>query len=174
MLQFSAAPSLRSGSTSDPGMTAPYEEIIHGESVLRSPRDPRHDEVCARLQELVAAALVDAPNLRLESPRSLLELSPADWLHPDLLIFDTSSNAPWLVAEVIDSVDHTPDTVAKKRLYEAAHIPRVWMIDPRYDNAEVYHDTPYGLSLKGILAGKELLTDTRLPKFRVTVEKLFG
>ena len=37
------------------------------------------------------------------------------------------------------------------------------MIDPRYDNVEVYHSNEYGLILKGILAGHELLTEKLLP-----------
>jgi len=30
-------------------------------------------------------------------------------------------------------------------------------VDPRYDNVEVYHSTEWGLALKGILAGSEVL-----------------
>jgi Uma2 family endonuclease len=66
------------------------------------------------------------------------------------------------------------DTVLKKQIYEDLRIPRLWMIDPRYDNVEVYHATPYGLSLKGILAGKEVLSEPLLPEFEVNMKDLFA
>ncbi len=47
------------------------------------------------------------------------------------------------------------------------------MIDPRYDNVEIYHASQYGLVLKGILAGNEILTEKLLPEFQMTVADLF-
>jgi len=74
----------------------------------------------------------------------------------------------------VSSDDHRPDTVLKKQIYEELNIPRLWMIDPRYDNVEVYHGSQYGLMLKGILAGKEVLTEQLLPKLQVTIADLFS
>ena len=48
------------------------------------------------------------------------------------------------------------------------------MIDPRYDNVEVYHSNEYGLVLKSILAGHELLTEKLLPEFQFTMTELFA
>jgi Uma2 family endonuclease len=48
------------------------------------------------------------------------------------------------------------------------------MIDPRYDNVEVYHSNEYGLVLKGILAGRETLSEKLLPEFQLTVAELFS
>jgi len=62
----------------------------------------------------------------------------------------------------------------KKQIYEDIRIPRLWMIDPRYDNVEVYHASPYGLSLKSILAGSDRLTESLLPEFQVTMKDLFA
>jgi len=53
-------------------------------------------------------------------------------------------------------------------------VPRLWMIDPRYDNIEVYHATEYGLKLIGILAGREVLEERLLPEFQITVGELFA
>jgi len=47
------------------------------------------------------------------------------------------------------------------------------MVDPRYDNVEIYHGSQYGLMLKGILAGKETLTEQLLPALNVSVAELF-
>ena len=80
----------------------------------------------------------------------------------------------WLAAEIVSSDDHQPDTVIKKQIYEEMRLPRLWMIDPRYDNVEVYHSNEYGLILKGILAGHELLTEKLLPEFQLTITELFA
>jgi Uma2 family endonuclease len=79
----------------------------------------------------------------------------------------------WLAAEVVSSEDHAPDTVVKKQIYEEIRLPRLWMIDPRYDNVEVYHGSQYGMVLKGILAGGEILSEKLLPEFEITVAELF-
>ena len=60
----------------------------------------------------------------------------------------------WLAAEIVNSEDHRADTFIKKQIYEEIRLPRLWMIDPRYDNVEVYHSGEYGLVLKSILAGR--------------------
>ena len=76
--------------------------------------------------------------------------------------------------EIVSSDDHQPDTVVKKQIYEEMRVPILWMIDPRYDNVEVYHASPYGLALKQILAGREILSEKLLPEFQVEVYSLFA
>jgi Uma2 family endonuclease len=39
---------------------------------------------------------------------------------------------------------------------------------------EIYHTNEYGLILKGILAGHELLTERLLPEFQLTITELFA
>jgi len=79
----------------------------------------------------------------------------------------------WLAVEIVSSDDHRMDTVVKKQIYEAIKVPRLWMMDPRYDNAEVYHSTEYGLMLKGILAGREVLAEPLIPEFQMVITELF-
>ena len=62
----------------------------------------------------------------------------------------------------------------KKQVYEDLNLPRLWMIDPRYDNVEVYHGGPYGVALQQILSGREVLTENLLPGFQLSVAELFG
>ena len=47
------------------------------------------------------------------------------------------------------------------------------MVDPRYDNVEIYHSTEFGLQLKGILAGREVLVEKLVPQFRFVIADLF-
>lgn len=154
-------------------MAEPYAETLEGASLVRTAPGARHELICSRLHERVAASVAQFPSTRLLAPRSRLQLSTYNALCPDLALVTTATGKLWLAAEVINSDDHQPDTVLKKQLYEELKLPRLWMVDPRYDNVEVYHGTPYGLVLQGILAGREVLTEKLLPRFQVAVAELF-
>jgi Uma2 family endonuclease len=62
----------------------------------------------------------------------------------------------------------------KKEVYEKVRVPRLWMVDPRYDNVEIYHCTEFGLQLKGILAGSEVLGEKLVPEFQIVIAELFA
>ena len=111
---------------------------------------------------------------RLLAPRSEVRLSFKHTVCPDLALVAAATGKVWLAAEIVSSDDHQPDTVIKKQIYEDMRLPRLWMIDPRYDNVEVYHCSEYGLALKSILAGHELLTEKLLPEFQLTITELFA
>jgi len=153
-------------------MTGFYEEIIRGEALKRLPPGQRHERICERLHEVVGKAL--PPTSRLLERRAIIELTPGTLVRPDLVLVTKLTSKPWLVAEIVDSYDHGSDTVTKKMIYEETRLPRLWMIDPRYDNVEVYHGTPYGLSLRQMLAGREVLSEKLLPEFEISMTDLFG
>jgi len=154
-------------------MSDPYEEIVDGETYLRMPPGARHEIICSRLHDLVAAATSAVSTTRLLERRSVVQLSSGTMVRPDLTLVTVATGKIWLAAEIINSDDHRPDTVMKKQIYEDLNIPRLWMIDPRYDNVEIYHGSQYGLMLKGILAGKEILKEQLLPSLQVTITELF-
>src|SRR5207253_3746400 len=110
---------------------------------------------------------------RLLGPRSQVKISLRTSLCPDLAMITTATGKLWLAAEIVSPEDHQADTVIKKQIYEDLKLSRLWMIDPRYDNVEVYHGTQYGLVLKAILAGREILTEDLLPEFQLTIADLF-
>ena len=143
-------------------MSDPYEEIVEGETLLRMPPGARHETICSHLHELIGTSLLNVSTTRLLERRSVVQLSPGTMVRPDVALVTAATGKLWLAAEVI-----------KKQIYEALNIPRLWMIDPRYDNVEVYHGTEYGLMLKGILAGREVLTEQLLPAFQLTISELF-
>ena len=154
-------------------MSEPYEELLVGESVIRLPPGPRHELICSRLHECVRAGAANLVTTRLMAPRSEILLSLDTKVCPDLALVTASTGKLWLAAEIISSDDHRTDTVTKKEIYEQLKLPRLWMIDPRYDNIEVYHGSPYGLMLKAMLAGSEILAEELLPEFQLTVSDLF-
>lgn len=155
-------------------MSAIYEEIIHGETLVRSAPGTRHEKICAVLHARLSAGLPAPSPARLLPARSIVQLSAGVMLRPDLALIAAATGKIWLAAEIVDSQDHRADTVLKKSLYEDFNLPRLWMIDPRYNNVELYHATAYGLALKGILAGRELLQEPLLPNFQLTVAELFA
>lgn len=154
-------------------MNDPYEEIVDGETLLRLPPSPRHEVICQRLHTTVATGLVTVSTSRLLAARSVVQLAAGTLIRPDLALVTLATGKIWLAAEVISSDDHKSDTVIKKMAYEEINLPRLWMIDPRYNNVEIYHGTPYGLALKHILAGKDLITEDLLPGLGLTVDELF-
>jgi Uma2 family endonuclease len=150
-----------------------YAETFHGSTLVRQAPGARHELICDRLHRYVHASVADLASTRLLAPRSQVQIAHDTTVCPDLALVAAATGKLWLAAEIVSSEDHAPDTVLKKQLYEELRLPRLWMVDPRYDNVEVYHASPYGLLLKGILAGREVLTEKLLPEFQLTIADLF-
>ena len=155
-------------------MSQSYEEIVRGESFLRRPPGARHELICERLHARVSTSAAALASTRLLPTRSVVQLATGTLLRPDLTLVTAATGKAWLIAEIIDTSDHHPDTVMKKAIYEDVRLPRLWMVDPRYDNVEVYHGSPYGLALQRILANRDLLTEALLPELTVAMPELFG
>ena len=155
-------------------MSATYAEMLNGAPLARRSPGARHELICDRLHKWMRASVANFAGTRLLLPRAQVRLSPKHTVCPDLALVTTATGKMWLAAEIVSSDDHQPDTVVKKQIYDEMKLPRLWMIDPRYDNVEVYHSSQYGLILKGILAGQELLTEKLLPEFQLTIAELFA
>lgn len=155
-------------------MSESYEETIQGEKILRPPPGPRHELICARLHAALQASVANFASTKLLAIRSDISLGGGNEFCPDIALVTAATGKLWLAVEVVSSEDHKPDTVFKKEVYEAARVPRLWMVDPRYDNVEVYYATTYGLRLQEILATKDVLTEKLLPEFQMTMTELFA
>jgi len=154
-------------------MSSPYEELLQGAPLVRVSPGSRHEQICARLHRTVHASIANLTSTALLAARSAVRVAPDTVLRPDLALVTASTSKLWLAAEIVSSEDHAPDTVTKKQIYEEIRLPRLWMIDPRYDNVEVYHASPYGMMLKAILAGSDILSEKLLPEFEISVQELF-
>jgi len=155
-------------------VSQPYEEILDGASFPRSAPGPRHETICDRLHALMTASVANLPSTQLLAPRTRVRVSPSTAICPDLALVTVATGKLWLAVEIISRDDHRADTVIKKELYEKIRVPRLWVVDPRYDNVEIYHSTEFGLALKSILAGSELLTEKLIPEFQVVIAELFA
>ncbi len=154
-------------------MSQPYEETLNGTPLLRLPPGERHELICRRLHQCVRASVANLASTRLLPARRPVRLTHETVVCPDLALVTVATDKLWLAAEVVSSDDHAPDTVIKKQIYEEFRLPRLWIFDPRYDNIEVYHATQYGMALKEILAGSEVLSERLIPEFQLTVKELF-
>jgi Uma2 family endonuclease len=155
-------------------MSEPYDELLNGEAHLRIGPGARHERICAKLHEIVLASVANFAGTRLLPARTKVQLSRHHAVCPDLSLVTAANNRLWLAVEIVSSDDHRVDTVIKKQIYEDVKVPRLWMVDPRYDNVEVYHATQYGLVLKGILAGGDVLDEQLLPEFQIVIRELFA
>jgi hypothetical protein len=156
------------------GMSQAYEEILEGATLPRSAPGDRHEKICARLHQQMAQGVNGLSGTQLLAPRARVQVSHITLLCPDLALVTAATGKLFLAVEIISRDDHQTDTVTKKEIYDEIRVPRLWVVDPRYDNVEVYHSTEWGLALKGILAGSEILSDKLIPQFQVTVTELFA
>jgi len=155
-------------------MSRPYEEILDGASLPRSAPGGRHEEICSRLHAAMTASVANLAGTQLLAPRTRVQVSRSTAICPDLALVTAATGKLWLAVEIISRDDHRADTVVKKEIYENIRVPRLWMVDPRYDNVEIYHSMEFGLQLKGILAGSEVLTEHLIPEFQFVITALFA
>ena len=155
-------------------MSRPYEEILDGATLPRSAPGDRHEQICQRLHRELTVSVNGLASTQLLAPRTPVQVSRTSRLCPDLALVTAASGKLFLAIEIINRDDHHADTVVKKEFYEKIRVPRLWMVDPRYDNVEVYHSTEFGLQLKSILAGSEPLVEKVVPQFKITVKDLFA
>jgi Uma2 family endonuclease len=155
-------------------MSRPYEEILEGATLPRSAPGERHEKILQRLHREMAASVNGLAATQLLAPREKIQVSRLTQLCPDLALVTAASGKLFLAVEIVSRDDHKADTVTKKEIYEQLRVPRLWMVDPRYDNVEVYHAFEFGLQLKSILAGSEILEEKLVPQFKLAVKDLFA
>ncbi|HEX3889863.1 MAG TPA: Uma2 family endonuclease, partial [Verrucomicrobiae bacterium] len=155
-------------------MSKPYEEILEGASLPRSAPDVRHEMICARLHAAMTASVTNLSTTQLLAPRTKIQVSRSTAICPDLALVTTATQKIFLAVEIVNRGDQHADTVVKKEVYEKIRVPRLWMVDPRYDNVEIYHSMEFGLALKNILAGSEILSEQLIPEFQFVIAELFA
>jgi Uma2 family endonuclease len=155
-------------------MSRPYEEVLDGATLPRSAPVERHEKICERLHREMSISVAGLAAVQLLPPRTQVQIARTTAFRPDLALVATATGKLFLAVEIVSRDDHRADTVVKKEVYDQVRVPRLWMIDPRYDNVEVYHSSEFGLQLKGILAGKEVLVEKLVPQFKIVVTYLFA
>ena len=155
-------------------MSDPYQELIDGESFLRGPLNAPHELLCDRLHAWVARHLPVNSVLKLLPRRTTVTLRPGTDICPDLALVRRDNGDLYLAAEVLQPGDHHPDTVLKKQVYSDCRAPRLWIVDSRYQNVELYGTTAAGFRLEWILSSHEALTDAALSGANYPVADIFA
>lgn len=155
-------------------MTDPYQERIDNETFLRGPLNGPHELTCDRLHDWVARHLPANSALRLPARRTRLTLRPGSDVRPDLALVRRDNTRLYLAVEVLQPGDHHTDTVLKKQLYADCRAPRLWIVDSRYQNVEIYATRDDGFRLESILASNETLSDPALGGIILPVADLFA
>ena len=120
------------------------------------------------------AALPPNSALCLLPRRTPVTLGGGDCVCPDLALSRAEDGRLYLAVEVLQPGDHHWDTVVKKELYLTERLPRLWIVDSRYHNVEIYGTGEFGFRLEHILASQDRLTDPALPGFGRTMDALFA
>ena len=108
------------------------------------------------------------------APRTQVEVARNTAIRPDLALIATATGKLFWLRK-LSAVTITGRIPSLKRKFtNRFEFPRLWMVDPRYDNVEIYHSTEFGLQLKGILAGSEILSEKLLPEFQIVIKELFA
>lgn len=155
-------------------MSEPYQELIDGETFIRGPLNAPHELQCDRLHAWVAGRLPANSAFKLLPRRTLVTLRAGTDIRPDLVLVRRADSQLYLAAEVLQPGDHHPDTVLKKQIYSDCCAPRLWIVDSRYQNVEVYGTTPVGFRLESILASNHALADAALSGAAYPVADLFA
>jgi len=148
--------------------------MVEGATLPRSAPGDHHEQICRRLHREIAVNIAGLASTQLLAPRTRVQVSRTTALCPDLALVTAATGKLFLAVEIISRDDHRADTVTKKEIYEHIRVPRLWLVDPRYDNVEIYHSFEFGLRLQGILAGREELTEKLIPQLKLPVAELFA
>jgi Uma2 family endonuclease len=156
-------------------MPEPYQELIDGETFMRGPLNGPHELLCDRLHAWVTRHLPVNSALKLLPRRTTVTLRPGTDICPDLALVRRDNGQLYLAAEVLQPGDHHPDTVLKKQIYSDCRAPRLWIVDSRYQNVEVYSTTtPAGFRLESILASNDTLSDAAVGGIVYPVVEIFA
>jgi len=124
----------------------PRVELLRGTIVEMSPRGSQHDEVMARLVELLMAALARRARVRVQSAFVAADESEPE---PDIAVvparsyMDGHPSEAFLLVEVADS-SLTVDRDFKAKLYAESAVPEYWIVNIPDRQIEVHTDIVRG------------------------------
>jgi Uma2 family endonuclease len=156
-------------------------ELIDGELILMSPIGPPHFGNVARLNSLLAVGLAGRAIVHVQGPVRLNDFSEPQ---PDLTLlkpradfYATCFPAPEDVLLIIEVMDTSAgyDRGVKVKLYAAAGIAEVWLVDLNLESVEVYR-RPSGGQYTEVRIRKrgESVSPEAFPDFILTVDAILG
>lgn len=155
-------------------MTDPYAELIEGKEFIRGPINGPHELLCDRLHAWVKNYLPANSTLQLLSRRAPVKLHADTEIRPDLTLTRRNDSRLYLAVEVLQQSDRYPDTVLKKQLLANLRVPRLWIVDPRYQTIEIYVSNGGHFRLEHMLGCDDWLTDIALSGARYSLDEFFA
>lgn len=141
-------------------------EIIDGEHYASPAPLIYHQDLAARLNELLRAEFVTSGRGRVLFAPVDVELTATDIVQPDLIVVLTEHEsivtrtrivgAPDLLVEILSPSNRRHDTVLKLDLYRRAGVGEYWIVDPEAQRLTVYARSADGLTEHG--AGRDRIT----------------
>lgn len=125
-----------------------YYELINGYIMKKSAPRPQHQRISMRLSILLGSFIKENKIGELFASPIDVFLDDLNAVQPDLVFVPTENQAiitddgimgiPDLMIEIISPSSVLRDRVDKKNLYERLNVKEYWIIDPQYQDIEVY------------------------------------
>ncbi len=131
-------------------------EIIDGDHYVSPAPTIYHQELAARLYELLRTTFGSTGRGRVLFAPVDVELTETDIVQPDLLVVMAEHDsivtrtriigAPDLLVEILSPSNPRHDTVLKLELYRRAGVGEYWIVDPEERQVTVYARSEQGLA----------------------------
>lgn len=125
-----------------------YYELINGEMIRKSAPTPMHQRISRKVM-IILDRFINEKKIGeiFQSPVDVY-LDEYNKPQPDLVFISVSKKAiitndgiigvPDLIIEIISPTSVIRDRVEKKNLYERMGVKEFWLIDPQYEEIEIY------------------------------------
>ena len=125
-----------------------YYELINGYLMKKSAPRPQHQRISMKLSRAIANYLFENKKGEIFASPIDVFLDDLNAVQPDLVFIPTENKAmitdggiigiPDLMIEIISPSSVIRDRVDKKNLYEKLNVKEYWIIDPQYQDIEIY------------------------------------
>ncbi len=125
-----------------------YYELINGYIMKKSAPRPQHQNISVNLSFYLFGFIKEKKMGKLFTAPIDVFLDNLNAVQPDLVFIPTENQAmitddgiigiPDLMVEIISPSSVIRDRVDKKNLYERLNVKEYWIIDPQYQDIEVY------------------------------------
>ncbi len=125
-----------------------FYELMNGYVVRKSTPKPNHQTISMNLCMTLGNYLKNRKSGELFASPIDVFLDDLNAVQPDLVFIPTENQAmitddgiigiPDLMIEIISSSSVLRDRVDKKNLYERLNVKEYWIIDPQYQDVEIY------------------------------------
>jgi Uma2 family endonuclease len=160
-------------------------ELIAGVLYMSPPPEQTHDDVLARLADILFAHLrAEGDKGKLYFPRAAIWTSGRTYLEPDFFYVSAELAARLppkhrdtadLVVEVISSGSAVYDRTTKAETYAALGVRELWLIDETAETVEVRRQAEGGVFGGGRTFGRGGSVESSVfPTLRLSVEQLFA